>query len=561
MILTALFLIGYFSCTHRPFDLPAPVVTAPASLTYSPSSIEVKTGYTISSVKPVVGGTQPMSFFITTSPYSGGTITINNLGIITIDSTASVGTYTITITATNSAGSTTFNNVYQITVSKTINPPTELTYASDSLTISQGSSSITSAPPIVTGTHPIQYTVSSVPSSDLITINDSTGAITVDSSISVGTYVVTVTAANAAGTKTFNSAYTVVVKPVKPSDLVYAPAFMNVVVGNSATSAAPVVSGTRPITCELTSNPSSGFITIDTSGKITAATGLTIGTYIITVTTTNEAGSVSFPNAYTIQVDSAPKPPSQLNYSTNAITLNANQGGNSVAPTISGTTPISYFITTSPATSDITVNSSTGVITAAASLPIGTYVVNVTATNAVGSQAFNNVFTITVVAVAPSGLTYSPNTLTIADDVTGTSAAPTVTGTTPIAYVITTSPVTTDISVNSSTGIISVPKLMPLGTYNIVVNATNQVGSTSTTYTVTVVPSYTTDIHPIMIQYCISCHNQYNGYNGTKSDITGILQRVQLPSNNGKYMPPSGTGLSTEQINLIKQWQSTGMKQ
>jgi len=550
-VVVTLFCIIYTSCKHTPEVLPA---TAPSGLLYTPNTIEVKTGNAISSAIPVVSGSQPISYSISTIPFNGGAISINENGVIVVDTSAVAAVYEVTVTAINSAGRATFTNAYQITVSQTVNPPTSLIYATDTLKIKQDTS-ITSAPPTVTGTHPMHYSITTSPASAFIVINDSTGAIRVDSNATLGTYTVNVTASNSAGSKVFDNAYIVLVNPVKPSGFTYTVNSISLVAGMAGSSVAPTVVSSIPVTfsiASITNNPTAGQISIDSAGQLTVGAGLAVGSYAVSVTAANAAGSVTI--IYNITISAAPVPPNGLTYAGDSVKLNFGAGGSSATPTITGTTPVTYSI--SPSIAGITIDDTSGKITAAGSLAVGAYLVSVTATNSAGSQSFANACTVVVNAT----VSYAPNTLTVADDATGASVAPTTTGGITEAYTIATSPASADITINSSTGVISVAKGAALGTYTVTVNATDAV---ATTYTVKIIPSFTVDILPIMKKYCTSCHNgsdqdNYNTYSIVKGQVGTILVRIQQKVGSSGFMPKDAAPLSAADIALIQQWKSTG---
>ena len=151
------------------------------------------------------------------------------------------------------------------------------------------------------------------------------------------------------------------------------------------------------------------------------------------------------------------QPPAQLAYATSRLTLEMGTGGSSVAPTVSGTTPMSYTLESLPAAgAGLTISTASGVITAGAGLSAGTYNATVTATNATGITAFPNAFTVLVVnTLRPNGLAYSPGVLTLGTGTAGSSAVPTITSPTPVSYALGVAPGTAGISINASNGVIT----------------------------------------------------------------------------------------------------------
>jgi hypothetical protein len=99
--------------------------------------------------------------------------------------------------------------------------------------------------------------------------------------------------------------------------------------------------------------------------------------------------------------DEDPEPttsaPTELVYSPNTLTLEMGTAGTSATPTIEGTTPITYSISVSPdASGEITIDASTGVISASDKVAAGVYTAAVTATNSAGSKEFATAYTIEV---------------------------------------------------------------------------------------------------------------------------------------------------------------------
>lgn len=86
----------------------------------------------------------------------------------------------------------------------------------------------------------------------------------------------------------------------------------------------------------------------------------------------------------------------ELVYSPNTLTVNEGSSASSSAPSVKGTTPISYTATVSPANSEVSINDATGVVTVSDKSAKGTFIVSVTATNTVGAETFSNALTITV---------------------------------------------------------------------------------------------------------------------------------------------------------------------
>ncbi|WP_201981593.1 hypothetical protein [Hymenobacter rubidus] len=543
----------------------------PAQLAYANPRLEIEVGTAGQSGVPTISGTTPISYTLSTSPASLGSISISAQGVIAADAALPEGVYTVSITASNAAGATNFPNVFTVAAVRTPRAPSALRYAPDSLVVNEGTAG-QSVAPTVSGTTPISYAVASSPVTSLVAIS-SQGVISAPATLPAGRYVLAVTVTNSVGAVTFPNAYKVVVKARPPASLTYAPNSLNLVRGTAGTSAVPTISGTAPITYAVSSSPATTGITINAQGVISVANTVAPGTYVLAVQATNAAGTVAFPAAFTVVVSAAATAPSGLVYSPNTLSLTQGSGGTSVVPTISGTTPISYALTSSPtAGSNITINASSGVITVGAGLAVGTYSLTVAATNSVGTVSFPSVYTVTVTgAVRPASLAYAPASLTLAQGSTGTSAVPTITGTGPITYALSVSPANAGITINSSTGVISASSAVTTGTYSVSVTATNAAGSTTFPGVYTVVVgaaaiTFTNNVRPLVVSYCGNCHTgggqtNYTIYANAVANITLILDRVQRSSSTPGFMPKNGSPLTAAQVTMLQQWQAQGLLQ
>ncbi len=97
-------------------ETTTPSAMAPSSLKYEPNSIRTEEGVAVVSEAPSVDGTTPITYSITTSPDAGSKITIDkNSGVVSA-SAAVTGTYKVSVTATNEAGSKEFADALTIEV-------------------------------------------------------------------------------------------------------------------------------------------------------------------------------------------------------------------------------------------------------------------------------------------------------------------------------------------------------------------------------------------------------------------------------------------------------------
>ncbi|MFZ9981434.1 MAG: c-type cytochrome [Cyclobacteriaceae bacterium] len=223
--LLLVFPVLFLSCSTETED-PA---IAPSGLSYSPAQISLLSSEEATTPKPVIEGTQPISFSL-----SGNTISqfsINAEGIVTVAAGATPGTYRPTITASNKAGSRAFDNLLTISISQALLLPTAFSYSPAISEVSQGSAFSTTAPQ-TNSSGPVSFTISVSPSAgNNITIN-SEGVIQAGSGLAPGTYVVSVSISNANGSVTFNSALTIVIKSAPASQVSFTADIKPILTGN-----------------------------------------------------------------------------------------------------------------------------------------------------------------------------------------------------------------------------------------------------------------------------------------------------------------------------------------
>jgi len=546
-------------------------VVAPITLNYAPKIVEIELGANGYSNPPEVTGQAPFSFVLTNTPSTSfNQLTIDSSGIVHADSTLSEGDYLCNVTVISGDGSATFDSVLTIRITNNPTAPANLIYAPNNMVLNEGEVG-ESVIPQVQGSNPMTFSLVSTPFTPNISI-DTLGRIKVTDSIPIGSYSIDVMLTNSVGSVTFSNAYSIDVLAIPPSNLVYAPNSMGLVNGNAGTSVVPTIDGSQSITYTITTSPSTGEITVDNQGVISASGNLGNGTYIVNVHATNMTGTVDFTNAYTVIVSAAANLPSGLVYAPNSLSLEEGNTGNSVAPSVSGTTPMTFSLSVAPASAGITIDPNSGVISVDASVISGTYNVSVTATNMAGSNLFTNAYSINVTALTlPSNLSYPIGSLNLTQGTSGSSQQPTINGSTPVTFSITVSPLASGITVDPNTGVISSNTAVVDGTYLVTVIATNAAGNETfiDVFTVNVTASlvsFASDILPIIQNNCASCHTpggsevDYTNYSNSSGDVNAILNRIQRVQGSSGFMPKNGTSLTQQEINLIQQWLNDGLQ-
>jgi hypothetical protein len=116
-ILSALFLLGYSSCKHKPEKIE-PIVKDSVFVEYNPDTLLLEQGITTKTLAPVLLGTTPINFTLKLVPaVSSSQFSIDSLGVICIDSTAVDGTYKASVTASNVDGSFYFLDALKVKIS------------------------------------------------------------------------------------------------------------------------------------------------------------------------------------------------------------------------------------------------------------------------------------------------------------------------------------------------------------------------------------------------------------------------------------------------------------
>jgi len=398
------------------FGLSITVINLPPSgLTYSTNPAIYTRGIAITANNPhLSGGGAPSAYSV--SPVLPAGLALNtSSGVITGTPTRVVGTANYIVTASNAGGSTTA----QLTITVNDQPPSGLTYTVPSPIYTKGIAIANNSPTLSGGGAVTSYTVTPALPSGL-SLSLMTGVISGTPGVVVtpaANY--TITASNTGGSTTF--VMNIMVMDQAPSSLAYSVNPATYTKGLAITGNSPSNSGGTIISYNvspalpagLALNPSTGVI----SGTPTAITTQT--NYV--VTGTNTGGSTSATLAITVN-DQAP---TSLTYSQNPAIYTKNTALSGNSPSNSGGTILSYAVSpTLPP--GLVLNPSTGVIagTPTAIAAQTNYVV--TGTNTGGSTSATLV--ITVNDQPPTGLSYSPNTLSLDIGIAMTPDSPHLTG-------------------------------------------------------------------------------------------------------------------------------------
>ncbi len=319
-----------------------------------------------------------------------------------------------------------------------------------------------------------------------LSLSSSNGAISGTPTAISSTTSYTVTASNSAGSDTATVSITV----SEPLPVIaYSPNSFTLSVGTAMQSVLPTLYGTGTVdSYSISPSLPSGLSISTTTGNISGTpTAVSLQT-TYTITATNTAGS----DTATVSIVVNDVAPSTITYSPNSFTLTKGTAMTTVTPTTSGGTVTSWSVSPSlPA--GLSLDSSTGAISGTPTAVTSSATYTVTASNTGGSDTAD--VTIVVNDVAPTGLTYSPNSFTLTKGTAMTTVTPTNSDGTPTSYSVSPS-LPAGLSLDTSTGAISGTPTAVTSSATYTVTASNTGGSTTADVTIVV-----NDIVPSSLTY------------------------------------------------------------
>ncbi|MBR63713.1 MAG: hypothetical protein CMC60_06740, partial [Flavobacteriaceae bacterium] len=452
---------------------------APSSLTYSPNSFTLTKGTAMTTVTPSNSGGTVTSYSVSPSLPAGLSLDTST-GAISGTPTAITSSATYTVTATNTGGSTTAD----VTIEVNDVAPSSLTYSPNSFTLTKGTA-MTTVTPSASGGPITSWAVSpSLPAG--LSLDSSTGAISGTPSAVTSSATYTVTASNTGGSTTAD--VTIVVNDVAPSSLTYSPNSFTLTKGTAMTTVTPTISGGAITSWSVSPSLPSGLSLDSSTGAISGTPTAVTSSATYTVTASNTGGSTTAD--VTIVVNDVA--PSSLTYSPNSFTLTKGTAMTTVTPTASGG-PITSWAVSPSLPAGLSLDSSTGAISGTPTAITSSATYTITATNTGGSTTAD--VTIEVNDVAPSALTYSPNTFTLTKGTAMTTVTPTSSGGNVTSWSVSPS-LPAGLSLDSSTGAISGTPTAVTSSATYTVTATNTGGSTTDDVTIVV-----NDIAPSSLSY------------------------------------------------------------
>lgn len=353
-------------------SVKAPVIPAPV-ISYSPNSISPTVNTAISNLSASNTGGAVTSWSVSPSPPTG--IIFNSgtfSGTPTVIQTAQV----YTVTATNGSGSS--NAPVTITVLP-VRP--SISYTGSPYTFTQGSAIV---PLTASNSGGAGTFTGSLPPG--LSLNSGTGQITGTPTTIAAAANFVITCTNAAGNSQATLNITVQAPAVIAPAISYSPNTITVAINNAIANLSPINTGGAAVSYSCSPTPPSGISFSTSNGLFSGTPTVTSSTTSYSITATNSGGTSPVTHvSITVNQVAAPS----ITYPYNTVIYIQGQPISAISPTNSGGPATSYAISAGTLPPGLSLNTSTGVISGAATLTQSPTSFTVRATNAGGNSDFS----------------------------------------------------------------------------------------------------------------------------------------------------------------------------
>ena len=224
---------------------------APSSIAYSPSSLVLTKGSTMSTVTPTTSGGAVVAWSVSPSLPAGLSFDTAT-GAISGTPTAITASSTYTVTGSNTGGSDTAT----ITIEVNDVAPSSIVYNPNSFTLTKGTA-MSSVTPTVSGGPVTMWSVSpSLPGG--LSLDTSTGTISGTPTALDPSTTYTVTASNTGGSTT--ATVTITVNDIAPSSITYTPSSLTLTKNSAMTAVTPTSSGGAVVSWSVSPSPPNRFV-------------------------------------------------------------------------------------------------------------------------------------------------------------------------------------------------------------------------------------------------------------------------------------------------------------
>ncbi|TXT67621.1 MAG: hypothetical protein BAJALOKI1v1_40024 [Promethearchaeota archaeon] len=440
----------------------APSDTEPPVWTTAPVDETIELGTGVSQDLEATDPSTPITYSISGADASSFDIDPNT-GLLINSVPLSVGTYDITVSATDSY-SNSLDTPITITVQDTIAPIWMTAPVDETIELGTGVNQDVEATDL---SIPITYSISGADASSF-DIDPVTGVLTNSVALSVGTYNITASATDVES-NALNTPIIITVQDTGAPTWVVAPVDETIEFGDGINQDVDANDLSTPITYSI-SGPDAGSFTIDpNTGVLTNSVALSEGTYDITVSATDaESNSINTPITITVQDTIAPT------WTTPPVDdmIELGNGINQDVDANDLSTPIAYSISGADASS-FDIDPVTGVLTNSVALGVATYDINVIATDsAITSNSISTPITITVQDTGAPTWVIAPvdEVIELGDGINQDVDA--IDPSTPVTYSISGADAGS-FTIDPNTGVLTNSVALSEGTYDITVSATD----------------------------------------------------------------------------------------